>query len=91
MARVGEVTCGWGGGGGGGLGLIGSSWTGWVSCQLGTSLGDWLGLGMVQTMGGGPWLESPGWKVSVPSRIRFIGDDVVVLAALAGRPAIDPI
>ena len=29
------------------------------------SLGDWLGVGIVQTMGGGPWLESPGWKVLV--------------------------
>ena len=52
------------------LSLIGSgSGSGWVPCQIRqgntVSLGDWLGVGIVQTMGGGPWLESPGWKVSV--------------------------
>ena len=35
----------------------------------------------------------PGWKVldgkfRFPSRLRFTGDDVVVMAALAGRSAI---
>lgn len=87
MARVREVAPGWGVWGF--LSLIGSrSGSGWVSCQIRqgntVSLGDWLGVGIVQTMGGGPWMES----LRFPSRLPLTGDDVVVMAALARRSAI---
>lgn len=44
---------------------------------------DWLGVGIVQTMGKS-WMGS----FRVPSRLRLTGDDVAVMAALAGRAAI---
>ena len=53
------------------------------------SLGDWLGVGIVDdggwSLAGKSWMESFGF----PSRLRLTGDDVVVrAAALTGRSAI---